>query len=115
VRRFPTPAALAAAPDGALPMPAARARALRALAAADPPLERPGDAAALLALPGIGPWTAGYVALRLGDPDVFLGGDVAVRRGLARLGLSVHHAPAWRPFRSSAVLYLWGVLTEGAT
>ena len=43
--------------------------------------------ARLLALPGIGPWTADYVAMRaLGDPDVFLPTDIGVRRALAALG-----------------------------
>jgi AraC family transcriptional regulator of adaptative response / DNA-3-methyladenine glycosylase II len=93
-------------------MPRSRARALRGLAAADPRLDRPADAADLLGLHGIGPWTAAYVALRLGDPDVFLDGDVAVRRALGMLGLSVHDAGRWRPWRSYAVLYLWAVLSE---
>ena len=45
---------------------------------------------ALLALPGIGPWTADYVAMRaLGHPDVFLPTDLAIRRVLADLGGSV--------------------------
>ena len=48
----------------------------------------PDEARALLtAIPGIGPWTAGYVAMRaLGDPDVFLPGDVGIRHALSRLG-----------------------------
>ena len=46
------------------------------------------DARALIAIPGIGPWTASYVAMRaLGDPDVFLPGDVGIRHALARLGV----------------------------
>jgi AraC family transcriptional regulator of adaptative response / DNA-3-methyladenine glycosylase II len=105
--RFPTPAALLAAPDDAFRMPRTRIRTLRELAAADPPLETPADARALTALYGIGPWTAGYVALRLGDPDVFLDGDVAVRTSLARLGATTADAPRWAPHRSHAVLHLW--------
>ena len=71
-------------------MPRARGRALvglaAALAAGEVPLDRSADRAetraALLALPGIGPWTADYVAMRaLGDPDVFLPTDIGVRRG----------------------------------
>jgi AraC family transcriptional regulator of adaptative response / DNA-3-methyladenine glycosylase II len=111
---LPTPAALAAAPDDAFPMPRSRIRTLRGLAAADPRLDAPGDAAALTALWGIGPWTAGYVALRLGDPDVFLEGDVAVRASLARLGASVEDAPRWAPFRSQAALHLWANLANPA-
>ena len=111
---FPAPAALAAAPDDAFPMPRSRIRTLRGLAAAGPRLEAPEDAAALTALWGVGPWTAGYVALRLGDPDVFLEGDVAVRSSLARLGASVEDAPRWVPFRSQAVLHLWANLANAS-
>jgi AraC family transcriptional regulator of adaptative response / DNA-3-methyladenine glycosylase II len=113
--RFPAPAELAAAPDDAFPMPRSRARALRELAAADPPLAAPADAAALTELWGIGPWTAGYVALRLGDPDVFLPGDVAVRTSLTQLGLKVDDAARWAPFRSQAVLRLWANLAKAPT
>ena len=71
--------------------------------------------AALVALPGIGPWTADYVALRaLGHPDVFLPTDIGVRNALAGLG----HDPAaviaesdrWRPWRSYALMHLWNTL-----
>jgi AraC family transcriptional regulator of adaptative response / DNA-3-methyladenine glycosylase II len=109
---FPAPAALAEAPDATFPMPRSRIRTLRGLAAADPPLETPEDAAALTALWGVGPWTAGYVALRLGAPDVFLDGDVAVRAALAQLGATVDDAPRWAPHRSHAVLHLWANLAK---
>jgi AraC family transcriptional regulator of adaptative response / DNA-3-methyladenine glycosylase II len=109
---FPEPAALAAVPDDAFRMPRTRARTLRELAAADPPLATAADAPALTALYGIGPWTAGYVALRLGDPDVFLDGDVAVRTSLARLGATTADAPRWAPHRSHAVLQLWANLAN---
>jgi AraC family transcriptional regulator of adaptative response / DNA-3-methyladenine glycosylase II len=109
---FPTPAALAAAPDDAFTMPRTRARTLRELALADPPLATAGDAARLTDLYGIGPWTAGYVALRMGDPDVFLDGDVAVRSSLKRLGATTADAPRWAPFRSHAVLHLWANLAN---
>lgn len=112
LRLFPEPAALAAAPDDLFAMPRTRARTLRELALADPPLETPADAPALTALFGIGPWTAGYVALRLGDPDVFLDGDVAVRTSLARLGATAADAPRWAPHRSHAVLQLWASLAD---
>jgi len=69
---------------------------------------------ALLALPGIGPWTADYIALRaLGDPDVFLPTDLGVRRGAKALGLPddpkelAAHAERWRPWRSYATIRLW--------
>jgi len=65
-------------------------------------------------IPGVGPWTANYVVLRvLGDPDVLLDGDLALRRGAARLGLPERpdrlreHAERWRPWRSYAGLLLW--------
>lgn len=66
--------------------------------------------AGLLALPGVGPWTADLVALRaLRDPDVFLPGDLVLRKALG--GPSAQEAAtmarAWRPHRSLAVLHLW--------
>ena len=69
---------------------------------------------ALLELPGIGPWTADYVAMRaLGHPDVFLPTDLAVRRVLAGLTTSAGSDPdpaAWRPWRSYALMHLWNTL-----
>lgn len=66
--------------------------------------------AEMLALPGVGPWTTDLVALRaLRDPDVFLPGDLVLRKALggvtARAAASI--AEAWRPHRSLAVLHLW--------
>ena len=68
----------------------------------------------LTALPGIGPWTAGYVAMRvLGSPDILLTGDLALRQGAARLGLPsdarslAAHGAAWAPWRSYAGMHLW--------
>lgn len=119
-RLFPTPAALAQADPGALPFPRARAEALLAFAAAvaagELSLDRNADAAAARAafeeLPGVGPWTASYVAMRaLGDSDVFLPGDAGVRAALARLP-GEPEPERWRPFRSYAVLHLWRSLTR---
>jgi AraC family transcriptional regulator of adaptative response / DNA-3-methyladenine glycosylase II len=119
---FPDPASVAAAPDEAFAMPGSRRATIRALAAAvasgdlllDDGADRAETEAALCAIPGIGAWTAGYVAMRaLGDPDVFLPTDLAVRRGAARIGLPTdpttldQHARRWRPWRSYAVLRLW--------
>ncbi len=68
----------------------------------------------LLALPGVGPWTAGYLTLRtLGNPDTFLETDLVIRQSAEALGLP--HAPkalaaraaAWAPWRSYAGLQLW--------
>ena len=66
--------------------------------------------AALLALPGIGPWTADLVALRaLRDPDVFLPGDLVLRKALGAVTAraAATASEAWRPHRSLAVLHLW--------
>ena len=117
---FPTPAALAAADPATFPMPRARGRALGALATAlaggEVSLDRGPDRAevrrVLLALPGIGPWTADYVAMRaLADPDVFLPTDLAVRRVLAERGFDRSEiegvSERWRPWRSYALMHLW--------
>ena len=68
----------------------------------------------LLALPGIGPWTANYLAMRmLGDHDLLLVEDLAVRRGAAALGLPTQpkdlaaRGLRWRPCRSYAGMHLW--------
>lgn len=73
--------------------------------------------ARLTALPGIGPWTAGYVAMRvLGSPDVLLTSDLAIRQGASRLGLPGDakalgaHGAAWAPWRSYAGMHLWRAL-----
>lgn len=120
---FPAVDVIAGLDPASLPMPRARGRALTTLAAAiaggevalDRGAARDDVHAALLGLPGIGPWTAGYIALRaLGHPDVFLSGDVGLRRALARLGASADASTseAWRPWRSYASLYLWSSLSD---
>ena len=111
-RLFPAPGALAELEPGHLPMPRARARSLIAMAVALSGGLDPRDREAFLALRGIGPWTADYVALRCGDPDVLLETDLGVRRGFARLGdpaALVRRAEAWRPWRSYAVQHLWSL------
>src|SRR5439155_802609 len=94
-RLFPSAERLAELEPAELPMPRARARALigvcRAIAAGDLDLRPgadPGEARAiLLALPGVGDWTASYIAMRaLRDPDAFPAADLGIRRALARLG-----------------------------
>lgn len=120
---FPTAGSIAGADPGSLRMPRSRASALIGLAAAldrgDIRLDRSSDRAetrsALLALPGIGPWTADYVAMRaLGDPDVFLPTDLGVRNAAARLGIEdlPARSESWRPWRSYALLRLWSVVLE---
>ncbi len=98
-------------------MPATRARALQALAAAvagglviDERQDLPTVRAALLELPGIGPWTVEYVAMRaLRDPDAFPAGDLVLRNALG--GISAREllarAEAWRPWRAYAAMHLW--------
>jgi AraC family transcriptional regulator of adaptative response / DNA-3-methyladenine glycosylase II len=122
---FPSAAALASVDPESLPMPRARARALVGLCAAVAgglDLDRGVDRAALrerlLALPGIGPWTASYVALRaLGDPDAWMPTDLGIRQALARVapGTSPDAAgDAWRPWRSYALMHLWTSLGDAA-
>ncbi|GAB3081130.1 AlkA N-terminal domain-containing protein [Micromonospora schwarzwaldensis] len=122
LRAFPSAAEVLAAPDAAFRMPGARRETIRALARAvvdgELDLEAGGDreeaGRQLVALPGVGPWTAGYLAMRaLGDPDVVLATDLGVRRGAAALGLpddpkTLHaYADRWRPWRSYATIRLW--------
>jgi AraC family transcriptional regulator, regulatory protein of adaptative response / DNA-3-methyladenine glycosylase II len=119
-RLFPDAAALAAAPLGTFGIARSRAATLRVLARAV--LDRRVDfsavpeevVAALVALPGIGPWTAQYVALRaLAEPDAMPAGDLVLRRMAVRAPrlLSVREleerARAWRPWRGYAVMHLW--------
>lgn len=120
---FPRTATLAEVDPETLPMPRARGRALVGLAAAlasgevslDRGPERDEVRARMLALRGIGPWTADYVAMRaLAHPDVFLPTDVGVRIALTRLGLDpaaeVARSEVWRPWRSYALMHLWQTL-----
>ncbi len=114
---FPTPVqVLSLADDGAaLAMPASRRRAVLALAdAAADGLDTGRGAdeveAALLALPGIGPWTAQYVRMRaLDDPDAFCGTDLVLRRTAERLsGMPLDPTGAeFAPWRTYAAHHLW--------
>ena len=121
---FPAVATLADADPASLPMPRSRARALIGLAAAlasgdlslDAGASRDDAETRLLALPGIGPWTAGYIRMRaLSDPDAFLPTDAGVRHGLAALGAAsdpgsaARLAESWRPWRSYALQHLWAI------
>jgi AraC family transcriptional regulator of adaptative response / DNA-3-methyladenine glycosylase II len=126
---FPTADALAAADPATLPLTRARAHALAGLCAAvaaaedplalDPGADRDATRERLLTLPGIGPWTAEYVAMRaLGDPDAFPATDLGVRRALERRGEpgdprgAAQRAERWRPWRAYAVQHLWASLAE---
>lgn len=120
---FPSPEILAKTDLSSMGLPATRAAAIRSLARAvcDHTITFEGiiDANAFLdrlcRIPGIGKWTAQYVAMRaLAEPDAFPSGD----RGLSRvLGLDApneieRRAESWRPWRSYAVLYLWRLESE---
>ena len=120
-RLFPTMATLAGLDPESLPMPRSRGRALVGLAGAldsgavrlDRSTDRAETRGALVALPGIGPWTADYVALRaLGDPDAFLPTDLGVRHAAERLGIDdlSTRSESWRPWRSYALMRLWSVV-----
>jgi len=119
----PTPEAIVASGEDRLArigMPGARARTLIALArsvlsgelaltrGADP--EQVRDR--MLALPGVGPWTANLVAMRaLGAPDAFPAGDLGVLRALGTKSAqdAEARAEAWRPWRAYAAMHLWNL------
>jgi AraC family transcriptional regulator, regulatory protein of adaptative response / DNA-3-methyladenine glycosylase II len=73
---------------------------------------------ALLALPGVGPWTAQYIELRaLGWPDAFPAGDLGLRQALGGVSTAECEARSerWRPWRAYAASHLWLGLSEGTT
>ena len=122
---FPSVEALAEADPGRLAMPRARRRGLLTLARAlardelvlDGGADREDARRRLLALPGIGPWTTEYIAMRaLRDPDAFLPSDLGVRHALEQLGhdgqpaATERLAERWRPYRAYAVQHLWASL-----
>ena len=127
---FPTPAALAEADVADLGlMPRVRADAIRKLAAAvrdgslrlDASQGLDAAAASLIALPGVGPWTAAYVGMRaLREPDAFPASDLGLRRGAARRGRlpSARElerlSERWRPWRAYAAVALWQKATDEA-
>ena len=120
-RLFPTPAALAAASGdalGQLGIVRQRQAALQAIArevasgrlALHAGADVPSTLAALQELPGIGAWTAQYIAMRaLRWPDAFPAGDVALQKalGVTTARAAGEASQAWRPWRSYAVLRAW--------
>ena len=123
---FPKPQALADADIVKIGMPSRRAHTLQTIAAtvASGALDvYTSDADALeqslLAIPGIGPWTAGYVRMRASkDPDAFPPSDVALLNAARRLGIANDHkallaaAERWRPWRAYAAVRLWRWLAD---
>ena len=117
---FPTADRVAAIDPETLGMPRARARTVVALAARladglvlDPSADRDDVETRLLAIPGVGRWTARYLRLRaLADPNVLLDDDLVVRRSAASLGLSLARRPessprSWAPWNSYVTCLLW--------
>lgn len=124
---FPSPAAIAAAPPeelrAAVGVTRTRAATVQnvARAVADGlSLDPDGDHAALrrelLAIPGIGPWSADYLAVRvLRDPDAFTPGDLVARRAMGNPDIrdAGRRSEAWRPYRAYALFHLWTSATYG--
>ena len=123
-RAFPTPRALVEADVAlALNMPRARGAAVRALATtaiAQPHLLSPGQGleaadARLTGLPGVGNWTAHYIAIRaLGEPDALPSGDIGLLRAFLDRGTGrptpaelLARAQAWQPCRAYAAMHFW--------
>lgn len=122
---FPTPEALAEADLTRVGLTLRRAATIRCLARAvrDGDLKFEGiiDTEDLLnrlhEIPGIGHWTAQYIAMRgLGEPDVFPAGDLGLLRALSLKNAREleSRAEAWRPWRAYAAMYLWQVPNEAA-
>jgi AraC family transcriptional regulator of adaptative response / DNA-3-methyladenine glycosylase II len=107
-RLFPAPADLADADLAGLGLPRQRAQTIRELAARVASGALPLDQLcgverieeALTAVPGIGPWTAQYLAMRMGEPDAFPATDLHLKKFAA-------HAADWSPWRAYAAMYLW--------
>jgi AraC family transcriptional regulator of adaptative response / DNA-3-methyladenine glycosylase II len=122
---FPAPEVIAERGAEVLTGPARRIRSIiaaaEALASGELPLHQGRTAADLrrdlLALDGVGPWTADYVIMRLlADPDVLLGTDLVVRRGATLLGVDLTDTAHWAPWRSYLSMHLWkAALTSRAT
>jgi AraC family transcriptional regulator, regulatory protein of adaptative response / DNA-3-methyladenine glycosylase II len=121
---FPPPSTLAEGDLDGIGMTWARARAIRGFAAAVAAGRVRLDAGVPLdelvgsigGVPGVGPWTAHYIALRIGQPDALPASDLGLRRALARPGARAvlpsaaevtARAAGWRPWRALAAVHLW--------
>jgi AraC family transcriptional regulator of adaptative response / DNA-3-methyladenine glycosylase II len=120
-RLFPWPATLADAPLEETGIIAARAKTIRALAqqvaSGQLVFASPAAMDALLEIPGIGPWTAQYIAMRaMQQADAFPSGDLVLRRVAGDLTARAldAHAERWRPWRAYAVMLLWQAANDKA-
>lgn len=117
---FPPPSTLAGAELGDVGLTGARADAIRAFARSvengsvllDRSVPLDDFVASISALPGLGPWTAQYLALRLGEPDAFPDGDLGLRRAIGgdrpvSASELAARAQPWRPWRAYAATQLW--------
>jgi AraC family transcriptional regulator, regulatory protein of adaptative response / DNA-3-methyladenine glycosylase II len=116
---FPTADAVAGVDLDGLGLTGGRVRTLRALAievaagriTLEPLADRDETRARLADLPGIGPWTVEYIAMRaLGDPDAFPATDLVLKRILA--DATPDRSDAWRPWRAYAAMHLWNSTPE---
>ncbi|WDE11555.1 AlkA N-terminal domain-containing protein [Thalassomonas haliotis] len=114
---FPTPDAIAESELDCLKIPGSRKQTLRNLARHYLDSDNPDEASAWLKLKGIGPWTVDYARLRgLSEPDIFLGGDLGVKKALAQSEQSLPQSDqvlkpeAVSPWRSYLTFQLWSLL-----
>jgi AraC family transcriptional regulator of adaptative response / DNA-3-methyladenine glycosylase II len=121
-RAFPRPDRFDVNAIAELGMPKARAQCLAGVAKAaladdrlfDPSRDLTSVVDRLRELPGVGEWTAQYIAMRaMGESDAFLATDIGIRRGISRCGMRltasqlIARAERWRPWRAYAMLHLW--------
>ena len=120
--RFPSAAEVAGADLSSVGLTGARTRSLRACAEAvaggelvlDGSVAAEDAIAALVRLPGAGPWTAAMVAMRvLRDPDAWPASDLVLRRACIAAGHDPDDAQAWRPWRAYAATHLWESVMHG--
>jgi 3-methyladenine DNA glycosylase/8-oxoguanine DNA glycosylase len=112
---FPAPERLASAPVAQIGLPRARAESIRCVARAAQTLrERPESLEGLIdrlcSLPGIGPWTAHYLAMRaFSEADAFPSGDLVLRRASGEPSSAAleRRSVGWRPWRAYAAMHLW--------
>jgi AraC family transcriptional regulator of adaptative response / DNA-3-methyladenine glycosylase II len=129
---FPSAETLAEADLDGIGLTRARIRAIRGFAAAvaeervrlDPSAPLDELVGSITAVPGVGPWTAHYIALRIGEPDALPASDLGLRRALAGASAAAvlpsadeltARADAWRPWRALAAVHLWSSGRAGSS